>query len=930
MTPEHWRQIEDLYHAAQDRTPADRAALLECTDPEIRSRVERMLALDSGGQILDRPPADLLDSSIATMVAAGAQLGPYRIEAPIGAGGMGNVYRAIDTRLGRAVAIKTIHQVFGDRFEREAQAISALNHPHICTLFDVGPDYLVMELLEGRTLAELIREEGPLERADVVRFGAEIADALAEAHAAGIVHRDLKPANIILTRRGVKVLDFGLAKVAIEESRELTPTKNVMGTPAYMAPEQLDGEEADPRSDLFALGLVLYEMASGQLPYPGESLGSVLQRGGDSVVIPPVSRIRPGLPAGLDALIAGLLEPDLSKRLQNAGEVRDQLQRLAGRPRSNIKALLGVAALGLFLLAAAGLWMTHRSGGRSTPIGQATRVTRITTYEGAESEPSLSPDGARVAFSWSGEKGDNRDIYVTQIGVTQIGGQTPLRVTHDPAEDDYPAWSPDGKQIAFLRRRAARRWDIDVVSALGGEERKLHEARFNTDHLGDSHPFLAWSPDSSAIVFTDASEGQEGRTVLNVLSLETGLVRTLDLGGVHGDMGESSPAISPDGRWLAYRRYTGPNNGELMVQRLRPGIEVEGAPIAVSGSRPNPASPSWSPDSRRLIFADHRRLFEWELGGTARPIYVTSSYLGGLTASWPAGRLRVVVASRGDDYDIWSLPLDPTTHQAAGRATRRVPSSAAENSPRLSPDGRYLAFISSRGGSEEVWLANSDGTNVRQLSRLGAYISGFPRWSPDSKHIAFHARTPNEPQIYLVDPDAGAPRQITKSPLGFVGPSWMMDGQHLLAWQVVNGQGQVFRIRVADGQAEQLFEGCVPVPTPDGKRILYAKTREPGIFARELAGDPARNPEERLVGDFEMGYGGMLPVPNGIYYLSFSPQGRPKAFRYFDYRMRRANDIAPAPPVLQYGLTVSPNQSELLYSTTNDVSSDDLELLEFQ
>ncbi len=925
MSPERWRQIEDLYHAAQERSPAERVALLECTDPEIRSRVERMLALDSGGQILDRPATDLLDSSIGVTVAAGARLGPYEIEAPIGAGGMGTVYRAIDTRLGRAVAIKTIHQVIGDRFEREAQAISALNHPHICTLFDVGPDYLVMELLEGRTLAELIREEGPLERADVVRFGAQIADALAEAHAAGIVHRDLKPANVMLTRRGVKVLDFGLAKVAIEESRDLTLAKNVMGTPAYMAPEQWDGSEADPRSDLFTLGLVLYEMASGQLPFPGESLGSVLQTGGDSVTIPPVSRVRPGLPAGLDALIAGLLEPDLSKRLQNAGEVRDRLQRLAGRPRNNVKALVGVAALGVFLLAAAGLWMSHRSGSRSTPIGQATRVARITAFEGDESEPSLSPDGAHVAFSWNGDKGDNRDIYVTQID-----GQTPLRITQDPAEDNYPAWSPDGKQIAFLRRRAARRWDLDVVPALGGGERKLQETRFDTDHLGDSHPLLAWSPDGNQIVFTGGSEGREGRTVLSVLSLETGLTRALDLGGIHDSVGESSPAISPDGRWLAFRRYSGPNNGELMVERLRPGVEPEGAPSVVPGSGPNPASPSWSPDSRRLIFADHRRLLEWEPGGTARPAYVTSAFLGGLTASWPAGRLRVVVASRGDDYDIWSLPLDPSTHQAVGRAVRRVPSSAAENSPRFSPDGKYFAFISSRGGSEEVWLANSDGSNVRQLSRLGAYISGFPRWSQDSKHIAFHARVPDKPQIYVVDPDAGAPRQITHTQQGFVGPSWSMDGEHLLAWQVVNGQGQVFRIRVAGGHAERLFEGCVPVPTADGKRVLYAKTSEPGIFARDLAGDPSRNPEERLVDDFEMGDGGMLPVPNGIYYLGFSVQGRPRAFRYFDYRLRLANDIVPAPPVLEYGLTVSPDERELLYSATNDASGDDLVLLEFQ
>ena len=919
MTPEHWRRIEDLYYAAQDRSPAERAALLECTDPDIRSRVERMLALDSSGQILDRPAAGILDLSTRTVVLPGEQLGPYQIETPIGVGGMGHVYRAVDTRLDRKVAVKVCSEHFSARFDREARALAALNHLHICTLFDVGPDYLVMELLEGRTLAERIRD-GPLEPADVLRFGAQIADALADAHAAGIVHLDLKPGNIMVTRGNVKVLDFGLAQMATDAGR--TPTRAIIGTPAYMAPEQLEGQEADARSDLFALGLVLFEMASGKLPFPGKSLGGMLDTGG-AVTIPPLSRVHPGLPAGLDKLIARLLEQNPAKRLQSAAEVRDQLQELERTPRANTKALAGAAALALLL--AGGLWMLHRAGAESRRPGQVTQITPVTSFVGDEREPSLSPDGNRVAFSWNGEKGDNRDIYVTQIG-----GQTPFRLTHDPAEDDYPAWSPDGKQIAFLRRRTARRWDIDVVSALGGEERKLQETRFDTDHLGDSHPLLAWSPDGNQIVFTGGSEGREGRTMLSVLSLATGLVRALDLGGIHEDIGDSSPAISPDGRWLAFRRYTGPNNGGLMVQRLRPGIELEGAPIAVAGSRPNPASPSWSPDSKRLIFADHRRLFEWELGGTAHPVYVTSAHLGGLTASWPAGRLRVVVASRGDDYDIWSLPLDPATHQAVGRAIRRVPSSASDTSPRLSPDGKHLAFISTRGGSTEVWLANSDGSNVQQLSRLGAYISGFPRWSPDSKRIAFHARIPDKPQIYVVDPDGGAPRRITNAPFGFVGPSWMMDGEHLLAWQVVNGQGQVFRIRVADGRAEQLFEGSVPVPTPDGKRILYAKMGEPGIFARESAGDPPRNSEERLVDDFEMGNGGMLPVPNGIYYLGFSPQGRARAFRFFDYRVRRANDIVPAPPVLEYGLTVSPDQRELLYSATNDASGDDLVLLEFQ
>jgi len=223
MTPDQFRQIEDLYHAAQQRNPNERAALLECTDPEIRSRVERMLEVESGSQIL-QPLEGFLAEPTQTVVSPGAQLGPYQIEAQIGAGGMGTVYRAVDTRLGRVVAIKIASERYSERFQLEARAISTLNHPHVCTLYDVGPNYLVMELIEGSTLAAEIKR-GPLDTEVVARYGAQMASALAEAHARGIVHRDLKPSNVMLTRHGVKVLDFGLAKMlsesGITESRAI-------------------------------------------------------------------------------------------------------------------------------------------------------------------------------------------------------------------------------------------------------------------------------------------------------------------------------------------------------------------------------------------------------------------------------------------------------------------------------------------------------------------------------------------------------------------------------------------------------------------------------------------------------------------------------------------------------------------------------------
>ena len=257
MAPDH-RQIEQLFHAARERSPEERAELLAQADPELRREVESLLSQRSvnrllGGQII-QAAAELLQDETVTLLTAGMSLGPYRIESKLGEGGMGEVYRALDTRLGRAVAIKASHQQFSARFEHEARVISSLSHPHICTLYDVGPNYLVMELVQGETLMAHLKK-GPLSSDVTLRLGAQIAAALTEAHQKGIIHRDLKPGNIMVTKAGVKVLDFGLAKSAEDET--LTAGSMVMGTPAYMAPEQRAGGKCDVRTDIYALGLVL-------------------------------------------------------------------------------------------------------------------------------------------------------------------------------------------------------------------------------------------------------------------------------------------------------------------------------------------------------------------------------------------------------------------------------------------------------------------------------------------------------------------------------------------------------------------------------------------------------------------------------------------------------------------------------------------------
>ncbi len=285
MIPERFQRIEELYHAARRKTAEELAALLAELDPELRSEVESLLAERSSGEFLDRPAiqnaTQLPGDPTLTETASGASLGPYRIESKLGQGGMGEVYRAVDTRLGRAVAIKTAREQFSARFEREARAIASLNHPNICTLYDVGPNYLVMELVEGETIAARLKS-GPLPVKTTLLYCSQILAALAEAHGKGIIHRDLKPGNIMIAKTGIKVLDFGLAKSVQDET--LTASHVVMGTPAYMAPEQREGKPADARSDIYSFGCVLYEMVTGErvafqrMRVPSRKLKTIVNR----------------------------------------------------------------------------------------------------------------------------------------------------------------------------------------------------------------------------------------------------------------------------------------------------------------------------------------------------------------------------------------------------------------------------------------------------------------------------------------------------------------------------------------------------------------------------------------------------------------------------------------------------------------------------
>ena len=422
----------------------------------------------------------------------GKTISHYEVLEKLGEGGMGVVYKARDTHLDRFIAIKVLPpEKVADperkrRFVQEAKAASALNHPNIITIHDIsqaeGVTFIVMECVDGKTLDQLIGRKG-LTLNDALKYAIQIGGALAKAHGAGIVHRDLKPSNLMVTGDGlVKVLDFGLAKLTEPVSGELAATQTLqartqegtlVGTVAYMSPEQAEGKPVDARSDIFSFGAVLYEMVTGQRAFRGDSSMSTLA----AIINKEPAPLPTSVPRDLEKLITRCLRKDPARRLQHMDDVKLALEELKeesdsgklvaeapARPRRHRWAVAGIAAL--LLIAAAAAWYYFRK-----PVQeQGPRVTVFTSDPGAQGVPSFSPDGNQVAFAWEGEKQDNKDIYVKVIGT-----ETALRLTTHPAVDSSPAWAPDGRSIAFLRRTSDQTAAICRVAPLGGSERKIVE-----------------------------------------------------------------------------------------------------------------------------------------------------------------------------------------------------------------------------------------------------------------------------------------------------------------------------------------------------------------------------------------------------------------------------------------------------------------------
>lgn len=846
MRLDRWPQIEQLFHAVQER-PAEREVLLAQADPEIRREVESLLA-EPGAEVLN---TQVLDRRLT----AGTQLGPYRILGLLGVGGMGEVYRAQDTRLGREVALKLLPQdrlrdpERRRRFLQEARAASALNHPNIMTFYDLleadGQVCLVLEHVTGQSLDQAIPKKGlPLNQ--VLSCAVQIADALAAAHAAGVVHRDLKPANVMVTEKGtVKLLDFGLAKLIAPEppakpewagstKAPHTQAGMILGTLAYMSPEQAEGKLVDARSDIFSFGCILYEMLTGQRAFQAGSAAGLISA--ILTVQPrPLAEIHPQTPAALVHLLDLCLAKDPDHRWQSARDIQHEFTWI--RATTGVQTPSAkrdgrwrlVAVLSLATLAGA-IWY----GAQSRPLWPPWRIRPLTAYAGLEECPVLSPDGERVAFIWNGPREDNRDIYVKQVADDGL----PLRITSDPAPDVAPCWSPDGRRIAYLRA-SSEATELMVASSLGGGERRI--ARLRRTVIGESSilPQMSWSPDGKYLV---VSQGGLVR-----VEVQTG--ETLPLSTPPGGQTDVDPAYSPDGRSVAFLRGSTALNRELYIQQLARAGQPQGPAARASEGLFTNIGLTWIEGGHSLLAGagfpgSFVSLFRVQIGSPT----VGTVALDSLAVWYPSYSLaahRLAYQRRWLDLNISRIPLrDDST-----APVRVVASTHLDMALNLSPDGSKLVFCSSRNGDLAIWRANRDGSGQILLASMPNVQLGSPSWSPDGQQVVFDAGTSAVSTIWTVSADGGKPRQVTQGPTSRFRPAYSRDGRQIFYSSSQSGHVEIWSIPVEGGEARQITKGGGdhPIPSYDQKWLFYH--RDASIWRTPLAGGD----EKRVVENVRLG-----------------------------------------------------------------------------
>jgi serine/threonine protein kinase/Tol biopolymer transport system component len=742
----------------------------------------------------------------------------YRILEKLGAGGMGVVWKARDTRLDRLVALKVLPAAkMSDperkrRFVQEARAASALNHPNIVTIYDIGQagpegqpaDFMAMEFVPGKSLAQLIPHKG-LRLDETLKYAIEVADALAAAHAAGIVHRDLKPGNVMVSESGcVKVLDFGLAKLteqggASEFARtetigEVPKTEEgmIVGTFSYMAPEQAEGKKVDARTDIFSFGAVLYEMITGRRAFGGDSMVSIL-----SAILrdepKPAAEIILGLPRELDRIVTRCLQKDPNRRYQHAGDLKIDLQRVKDDLAFGSAALTQEHPAGgrgrrwWWLAAAAACvavsmgvaWWVHNPPAAPPPWN----LTRLTTDAGLSGSPALSPDGKLVAYSSDRSLDGERDLYIKQVA----GGQA-IRLTSDGAGNTTPDFSPDASKIVFRSNRDGG--GIYEIPAFGGEVRLLARDGLNPKFSPDGSQVAYWVG-AESVAFTVPGSG-----TVWVVPVAGGQPQRVG----PSFMAARYPIWSPDGKHLLCIGYTSAKNyesssldwwlvatngGEAVKTGayealVQAGLRARGS--ALDGPRPG----CWSAADNAVIFSaasgDAQNL--WEIGVSPRtgkvsgPLQRLTTGAGNEVGPSSASSGALTFTNVETRRDVWLLPFDLNRGTSKGALERITQGPARRQEPWLSNNGRYVAFSSDQAGQRNIWMR--DLATGKESSVAGSlFVQRFPVSNASGTRIAFSVYEKDKRMEYVSSP-GGTPEKLCEGCLR--ATDWSRDEKTLLVF----------------------------------------------------------------------------------------------------------------------------------------------------